>query len=70
MVTQVALGDAGAQDGTVEFPLAFNERDWVPAFFFLVDAITVQLAILLGFWLRMAVSVFWPTTLPPYPLLK
>ena len=65
MATQVAFGDAGAQEGGVELPLAFKERAWVPAFVFLVDVVTVQLALLLGFGLRIALSVFWPILLPP-----
>ena len=64
MAALVALSDARVQEESVDLPLAFKKRAWVPAFLFLVDVLTVQLALLLGFWLRVSLFVFWPTLMP------
>ena len=42
MATQVALGDARAQEEALEFQLAFKKRAWVPTFFFMVDVVAVR----------------------------
>ena len=65
MVSQVAVSGARAAARDTRAALCFREQFWVPGFLFMVDAAAVEIALLLGFWLRRLFSVLWPTILPP-----